>query len=499
MSKREFDYVQNTAPKKKKRVVDKVEADNEKKNGYFPNFECGRVSSKYLEEGTRYHKIVDPIITVADLYKRLGIQSSTDWITLEKANQVYPLIRQRSPAWYHSRTLKNITVTGDKSKSKFIIGASVVADATGMWTDYAVKRFKGEKARGSNESFTAAMQGMEKKKDNQSRINMKGGEVMEEGFVLPYVIQHEKDLIFRESGSYLVPVCPVEETEEGLVRFALEKEPDMLVYVSPDNIWEHRYTGERGNHEIKFRSMFTVRKTTNDFSSWIKDPFPLVPDYYTGQDVFQKLALGVKFGRFTSGSLKGLNIFKTLLQPRYVSLLMKTLQYAYDTYIGPNKIEIPYSSSPFAGFNLYDNFLYYAQVYSACNDEVDRVRINPDWTEPGYESMWFDHPTKFKTDLRKTNPEQFKGRSIESIEGYKHDGQTDLDGFVKVEQENDGIALQMEDREMKDSGQVIIIDDDANGNLEPEILKVKKVHPEKLDLSEIGLDQEGLNDFFELE
>lgn len=182
---------------------------------------------------------------------------------------------------------------------------------------------------------------------------MKWGELNEDD-ALAELIQFYEDEEFYETGSYLVPVIDPEEVErkkkarqekektrekqeqskksqvrdKPLVRvvdpdvidLSLEDdddfpkivkedangsdseeddddEPSILIYVSPDARTVNRYTGRRGNIELKCPAPFSIAKNGNA-SFWDNGPYENWPYYYVTQDLFQKLALGVLDGKF---------------------------------------------------------------------------------------------------------------------------------------------------------------------------------------------------------
>ncbi len=179
---------------------------------------------------------------------------------------------------------------------------------------------------------------------------MKWGELNEDD-ALAELIQFYDDEEFYETGSYLVPVIDPEEEERKkkarqerehkkeqkietqrhkpivrvidpeVIDLSLEDdddfpeivkeniseseseeeddddEPSILIYVSPDARTVNRFTGRRGNIELKCPAPFSIAKNGNA-SFWDNGPYENWPYYYVTQDLFQKLALGVLDGKF---------------------------------------------------------------------------------------------------------------------------------------------------------------------------------------------------------
>lgn len=84
--KRLYDFdTQQKSDKKKK----EMKSENEDRtSGKLPNLEWMKKQKKYLKLDERYFKHADPIITVQQLFDRLGIKSEDEWITIEQANDV---------------------------------------------------------------------------------------------------------------------------------------------------------------------------------------------------------------------------------------------------------------------------------------------------------------------------------------------------------------------------------------------------------------------------
>ncbi len=413
-----------------------ISETNRKKNksawrytGKLPNFDWLTYDPQLLEEGTRHHSISNPVESVSELYKELRISCRTDFFAIELAQQVYPRIRQRTPAWYESRKLKNVIAGPNHSKTtKYMTSGSAAGNLLGLHTAHAQEVFKGKATYGNNDGFRDAVKNAEPKFTRWTRVKMKCGERKERDAMI-HMVQSSPDEVFYETGATLIPVHLLNEKGEPII----EDDPVMLVYISPDGKAVDK-DGLVWALEIKCPGFFELKSDiTDDVAYRAQDPYPHIPYYYAIQLVLEMMALGVKFLKFVSFTLThGFRKWTLRFPVLLAQLIMEGLLWVREEYVVGGKEIPPSSVFPLKGWSKHEEFFRQIKIFltSFVENPKDYKNLDNSYTLPETREMWLDDE-ETHADLRLVNPDKYCGVSMESIPEDIDESQGKLDSFFK--------------------------------------------------------------------